>query len=96
MLNALKQNSWWLVMSLAGVSQQGALGPCAAAFVIITLLKAIARAICLSLPQLWRNWLCDQLASIRTRIIVRFRKRPSNSQDERTGRSRDRGRGLMA
>jgi len=68
MLNALKQNSWWLAMSLAGVSQQGAVGPCAAAIVITTLLKAIAHAIWFSLPQLWRDRLCDEFASSRAKI----------------------------
>ena len=81
MLNTLRQSSWWLVVTLVGVSAQGAAGPSATAMVIAGLLKAIAHAIWLSLPQLWRGQFCDQLASIRTKITALFRKRPSNSQE---------------
>jgi hypothetical protein len=80
MLNTLRQNSWWLAIALADVSQQGAVGGGAAALVIAALLNAIAHTIWLSLPQLWRDRLCDQLASIRTRIMAPFRNGPPNSQ----------------
>jgi len=81
MLNTLKRNSWWLAISLAGVSQHGAVGPGAAAIVIAALLKATAHATWLSLPQLWRGRLRDELALSRARITVPFRKRPANSQE---------------
>ncbi|MGA2054076.1 MAG: hypothetical protein ABSG88_02085 [Bradyrhizobium sp.] len=77
MLNTLKQNSWWLAITLAGAYQQGALVPGAAAIVIATLLKAIAHAIWLSLPQRWR----DQLAPSRARITVPLRKSQANNQE---------------
>jgi hypothetical protein len=77
MLNTLKQNSWWLAITLAGVYQQGAAAPGAAAIVIATLLSAIAHAIWLSLPQLWR----DQLAPSRARITVPLRKSPVKAQE---------------
>jgi hypothetical protein len=77
MLNTLKQNSWWLAITLAGVYQQGAVAPDAAVIVIATLLKVIAHAIWLSLTQFWR----DQLAPSRARITVPLRKSPAKTQE---------------
>jgi len=79
MLNTLKQNSWWLATTLAGVYQQGAVAPGAAAIVIATLLKAIAHTIWLSSPRQWR----DQLAPSRARITVPLRKSPAKTQEHR-------------
>jgi hypothetical protein len=76
MLNTLKQNSWWLAITLAGVYQQGALAPGAAVIVIATLLKAIVHAIWLSLPQLWR----DRLAPSPAGITLFLRKSPAKTQ----------------
>jgi hypothetical protein len=77
MPNTLKQNSWWLAITLARVYQQGAVAPGGAAIVIATLLKAIAHAIWLSSPQLWR----DQLAPSRTGITVPLRESPAKTQE---------------
>jgi hypothetical protein len=79
MLNTLKQNSWWLAITLAGVSEQGAVAPGATAIVIAALLKAIAHAIWLSLPRLRRDRLCDQLS--RARLTASFRKSPADNQE---------------
>jgi hypothetical protein len=76
-LNTLKQNSWWLAVTLAGFYQQGAVVPGAAVIVIATLFKAIAHAIWPSLPQLWR----DQLAPSQARITVPLRKSPAKTQE---------------
>ena len=77
MLNALKQNSWRLAITLTGVYQQSAVAPGAAMIVIATLFKAIAHAILPSLPQLSR----DQLAPSRARITVPLRKNPAKTQE---------------
>jgi hypothetical protein len=63
MLNTLKQKIWWFAIVLAGVSQHGAFGPGATALIGATVLKAIAHAIWLSLPQLWRDRRPHELAS---------------------------------
>jgi hypothetical protein len=68
MLKALTQKSWWLAITWGGVSQPGAVGPGAAALVIATLLTAIAHAIWLLLPQLWRDRHCHELASSQAKI----------------------------
>jgi hypothetical protein len=81
MLNTLKQNSWWLAVTLAGFYQQGAVAPGAAAMVIAALVKAITRAVWLSLPQPWRHRLCNQLTSSQTKITLLIRKRPSSNQE---------------
>ena len=78
MLNTLKQNSWWLAVTLAGIYQQGAVAPGAAAMVIAALVKAITPAVWLSLPQSWRLRLCNQLTSSRTKSRCSFeRGRPA-------------------
>jgi hypothetical protein len=68
MMNVLKQKIWWLATVSAGASQHGEVGASAVAVIAAILLKAIALAVWLSLPQLWRKWLRDELASSRTRI----------------------------
>ena len=81
MLNTLKQNGWWLAITLDGVYQQGTSAPGAAVIVIATLLKAIAHAIWLSSPQLWRDWLCDQLARSLARITTPLPRCPAKTQE---------------
>lgn len=73
MLKALKQKIWWLAITLAGISQHGTAGAGAAALIVATLLKAIAHAIWLSLPQLWRERHCHELASNRAGIQIDVR-----------------------
>jgi hypothetical protein len=68
MMKVLKQKIWWLAIVSAGASQHGEVGASAVAVIAAILLKTIAHAIWLTLPQLWRKWLRDELASSRTRI----------------------------
>jgi hypothetical protein len=68
MLKALEQKIWWLAITLAGVSQHSTMGAGAAALIVAMLLKAIAHATWLSLPQLWRDQHRHELASSRARI----------------------------
>jgi hypothetical protein len=77
MLNTLKQSGWWLAVTLAGVSQDGATAASVGALIVGVLLKA-ARAVWLSLPQLSRDRHRHELASSRARI--EFSKRPANNQ----------------
>jgi len=76
-LNTLKQNSWWLAITLTGACQQGSVVPSAAVIIVATLFKAIAHAIWCSLPQLWR----DQLVPSRAGIIEPLRKSPAKIQE---------------
>jgi hypothetical protein len=73
MMKVLKQKIWWLAIVSAAASQRGEIGASAIAVIATILLKAIAHAIWLSLPQLWRKWLRDELASSRAKLQTDMR-----------------------
>ena len=73
MMKVLKQKIWWLAIVSAGASQHGEVGASAVAVIAVILLKTIAHAIWLSLPQPWRKWLRDELASSRAKLQTDMR-----------------------